>query len=105
MIRYEGNEFDNIKEFDCHVLSFGYDSGMGGFTTVLPISPLDYREKEGNRDGARVDVFIRSTSTRFDITSDHGQVYTVIIDNIHSDEIQKAIISANDQKLLFKGAA
>ncbi len=104
MIRYKGNEFDNIKEFDCNVLSFGYDSGNGGYFTVIPVSPLDYREEEGHRDSAKVEISIGATSTQFDITSDHSEIYTVIIDNIHSDEIQKAIIAANDQKLLFKGS-
>ena len=101
MIRYKGGEFDSIKEFDCRVLSFEHDAG-GSYFTVIPISPLDYREREGNRDKARVDITIGATSTQFDITSDYKEIYTVSIDNIHSDEIQKAIISANKDKLLFK---
>ena len=48
-ILFENQEFDLIREFDCHVVSLAYHEG-GTFFTCIPISPLEHREKFGFGD-------------------------------------------------------
>jgi len=92
-------EFETVDKFDCHVLSFAYHEGGGGFGTVLPISPKEYREKNGTN--AKVIVEIGDQSTKFIIDDDLGTTRLVDIDNSHSCEILNAIIAAHEDGLLL----
>jgi hypothetical protein len=78
MITYKGNNYDTIREFDCRVLDLGYKEG-GGYVTVFPISPKECRKSHSLQ--SKVAVIKSTTKTTFNIYSDWGNLYTVIIDN------------------------
>ena len=100
MLGVFGGVFYDIlyQKFDCHVLSFGYNEGDGGYMTVIPISDKEYREKHPTK--ARVDVRISLGVTSFRIYDDRGEQHLVILCNSLKEEIQQAIKSAFDNNLI-----
>ena len=84
---WEGREFYEIIEFDCHVINLSYKGG-GGFFTVLPISPLKYRRKNGTQS----EIQIKETHlyTIFSIWDDWGEKKEMQIPNSMLDKIETA---------------
>jgi hypothetical protein len=102
MIKYNGMKFDSIRTFDCITLSFSGGTG-GNYTTCLPISDKQWREQEiakGRNMKAKVEVKNKGTYTQFNITDDWGTIETVIIDNIHDNEIKHAVNKAKEYGLV-----
>ena len=104
MIRDTDNEYtieksDTVLKFDCHVISVDFKGG-GGFCTVLPISPREYRESQNRILPDKVEIAYDSEYTTFIITDDWGNEYEVAIDNHHQTAINNAINSAKEEGLL-----
>ena len=97
MITYEDREYAEIIEFDCRIISLVKIEG-NTFSTVLPISPLSWREK--HTTCAAVDVKKNAKDTRFLITDDWGSISVVTITNDHKKEIETAIEAARKDGLL-----
>lgn len=88
-------EFKAVKKFDCIVLNFDY------WSTVIPISALDYREKHPT--GAAVRVEYKDDWTIFIISGDgapHWGIYEVHLHNSLTEEIKTAIEAAKKYKLM-----
>ena len=98
MIKFDGEVYTSIDKFDCHTIIL-ISEGGGGYGTVIPISPKGYRDVNPTRAGVSVDI--KSHQTNFHITSDLGEKFLVEIDNCHSFEIVSAIISANENGLIY----
>lgn len=97
---YQWFRYEGIEKFDCRIVSLlKQERGAARFFTVIPISPKEYRKEHQTRAG----VFIETQGdwTRFYITSDWGETYTVAIHNSLSEEIEIATQAAKDQQLLI----
>jgi hypothetical protein len=96
MFEFEGMVFDKIRKFDCHVVHLENERG-GSYCTVIPISPLEHREKRRTR--ASVSIVDDGHSTTFVITDDWGKEHKMVIDNIHAMEIEAAKDAAESNGL------
>jgi hypothetical protein len=104
MIKFGEYTFKEVDQFDCRVLSFwGGIDGQGiplkGYSTVLPISPAEYRNSYPDSK-ASVEVYRKPNETAFFITDDLGHMHTVTLTNDHEEEIKAAIMSAVEEDLL-----
>jgi hypothetical protein len=97
MIQYNGEIFVKVNEFDCICLDLDNEFG-GGMFTCFPISDLEYRKDHPTK--AKVKIDKTDSQTIFNIFSDWGTLYQVIIDNIHQQEIEYAIQKAKEYELL-----
>lgn len=98
MIYFDGQKFESIRRFDCHVVDL-VRVGGGGFFTVIPISSAAYRKS--NPTHASVSVTPKKRQTIFCISDDFGCLHIMRIGNEHKVEIERAIMSAEEQGLLI----
>lgn len=68
----------------------------GGYCTVLPISPLSYRQEYPTRTN-----FVRKSPTRIIISDDHGSLYTIQSDCLIIDKLVQECIEAQIPKKLI----
>lgn len=95
---WQGRTYNSIKEFDCHVVDLETERG-GGYLTVIPISPKEYRERH-RMTRAAVRIEIGDAYTVFKITDDWGAPYRMAIPNEMKEEIRVAKQAAIKQNLL-----
>lgn len=88
---------DQVRQFDCHVLSIDCKGG-GGFSTVFPISPKEYRANRALPD--KVVITDDGEFTTFLITDDLGAIHEISIDNLHYSAIETAKAKARENGLL-----
>lgn len=96
---FEGRKFFGIKEFDCHCVGLFTEKTLeGGFFTVIPISPLEYRKKTPTK--ARVEIKTENDWTIFKLYSDWGNYSIMEIHNSLSKEIEFARQKAIEHELI-----
>jgi hypothetical protein len=122
MIFFEGYWYTHIQKFNGKIIDLrvDYDDkelidkiknkynnlGCAGYFTVLPISDKEFRNNEdGCCSKQNVEVIINKNLygwenyTVFMIFDDWGNQHTIYIQNIHKDEIEKAIESTKEQDI------
>ena len=95
---WEGREYYRIKKFDCHIVDLQFTKEGGGYFTVLPISPLEYRRE--NSTQAKVIINKEETVTQFIIYDDWGTPHEMVIPNYFAQDIFNAEQAAKEQELL-----
>jgi len=96
VIKFEGHEYTAIQEFDCRIISL-LRVGGGSYFTVVPISPLSYREQYPTH--AKVDINHHAKSVMIHITDDYGMLHTIEIGKEHESEIRSATEIAEKEGL------
>lgn len=92
-----GRTFSGIERFDCHVVSL-YNEHGGGYFTVIPISPLDYRKKNHTNAKARIEE--SNGYVEFYVYDDWGSQHIMKIPKSMHKEIRLARQSAADALLI-----
>lgn len=89
---YSNHEFASLKEFDGRVIS------GNNFSTVLPISPKEYRDKQPGGSPVFVQFWKGETHSEFVVTDDWGDEHVLLIPNGMSQIIEesKRSIIANE---------
>ena len=94
---WDGEQYKDIETFDCRIVKL--NGKYGGYMTVIPISPTDYRKE--NPTKAYVKIIENAEWTLFEIHSDWGEIYTMNIHNSLKDKIEIAKKAAINKELII----
>lgn len=93
--------YSKIRKFDCRIIDVGWQEGGGGYFTVLPVSPLEYRKR--NPTKASVQIIEQPYGyVTFLIVDDWGDQHSVRIHKSLDAEIKLATKIARDENLLLE---
>lgn len=99
-IIWEGQYYYDIQTFDCRIVRLQPHRIGGGYTTVLPISPLEYRKK--NPTKAKVVIINKEEREYVDFHcyNDYGGCSIMSIPKYMVEKIEVAKFAAKEQELL-----
>lgn len=101
-IIFESIKYYNVKDsFNLGegVISFKKNDVCTGYTAILPISPLEFREN--NNTKAKAIVYIFENVVVFKIYDDYGILHEIVITSDMDELIKSSINSLKDNKLLL----
>lgn len=99
-VLYKNGSYDKIVRFDCVIIELGYNDGLGGFFTVIPISSIEYRKEHPTKCAIEIERFLDYTV--FVIFDDWGDRYVINIPNTMQSQIDSAIESAKAKEIHVK---